>query len=58
MSEIKDEETKGEVKINLSERATFIGTGKNPDYPKDEEFIIGKYLGEKFVKAGIVTAKK
>lgn len=54
MSEVKEEE----VKINLSERATFIGTGKNPEYPKDEEFIIGKYLGEKFVKAGIVTAKK
>ena len=54
MSEVKEEE----VKINLSERATFIGTGKNPEYPKGEEFIIGKYLGEKFVKAGIVTAKK
>ena len=37
----------------------FKRCGRHDVWSKEyEEFIIGKYLGEKFVKAGIVTAKK
>lgn len=44
-----------EKEIVLSDRATFIGTGKIADYEKGSEYIIGVTLGLKFVKAGYVT---